>query len=224
MAMSWVQVSVFTAALAFGGAAALWWVLERRGEPQPTAADAPVASEVAALAGSVGERPAQGCGFDPLIRPTGAGDGQRQLPALDAGVEPGTISSWIRSGKETAAGGRMRDAELAFLGACRAAEQMEDPARVAEAKYQLARHYSHVARSAEGLPDDRREDLLERSERLYGDSLLAFRRLYGDTHDSTRFAALGLERVRTALTGAMPALEAAPPSRATATGGAVAVP
>src|SRR5690606_22748009 len=121
----------------------------------------------------------------------------------------GTISALLLSGKEAAAAGKARDAEAAFLMACRSAEGLTgDPVPLADAQYQLGRHYAQLA----SLPDAaRRDELLRRAEGLHASSLEAFRRHRGAGHEKTRFAAEGLERVRALKDDpvAVPALAAA---------------
>lgn len=220
--MAFLHASVFAAGVAAGAVGALWWALDKEQASAP--GPAPVAAEVAALAGSVPERPPLPCTFDPLIPPAEGKDGRARAgdPLPTADEEAKQLRRLIVRGKERAAAGRPHDAEVAFLQACRLAERDgEAPARVADAKYQLARHYSYVARSSDSLEAERRAALLERSERLYADSLRVLRVVHGDTHEKTRFAALGLERVRTAKAGGLPpALEDARQAQAEAEVGA----
>src|SRR5690606_22780062 len=121
----------------------------------------------------------------------------------------GAISALLLSGKEAAAAGKARDAEAAFLMACRSAEGLTgDPVPLADAQYQLGRHYAQLA----SLPDaKRRDELLRRAEGLYASSLQAFRRHRGPEHEKTRFAAEGLARVQQLKEGpvAVPAVAAA---------------
>lgn len=193
---------MFGVGLAIGVVATAWWALERQESPAEGRGPAP--AEVVALAHSLPPPSPVACDFAPLVPRAGEEDGRERLAGEAPRLDVAGIAQWLRTGKEAAAAGRWRDAEVAFLGACRAAERLEDRAALADARYHLARHYSHVARGAERLADARRRDLLQRAELLYGESLRAFRRIHGDEHEMTRFAALGLERVRTALGGRLP--------------------
>lgn len=138
-----------------------------RAEAKPTA--------VAAVAGS------SSCSMSAAVRSAGADDGR-----FDAAVADGAKTLLVQ-GKEAAAAGRDKDAESAFLAACKAAGN--DVMAVADAKYQLARHYAGLAQEGAGNADE----LRKRARTLYGESHASYRAQLGDDHEKTRFATRGLE-------------------------------
>jgi hypothetical protein len=106
------------------------------------------------------------------------------------------IDGLILSGKESAAAGRPRDAELIFLAVCKAADQMQrETTGPTDSRYQLARHYAHYLQVGNPPPATRAE-LLGRAELLYTDSVQAYRARYGAEHEKTRFANEGLTALR----------------------------
>lgn len=134
------------------------------------------------------------CELAPMLSQGGDGDGQVALQARPAAASGSEVGSLILGGKEAAAAGRQRDAEVSFLNACRNAAVLQegDGIPLSDAMYQLARHYATVA--AFGAP--RAKDLLQRAERLYSASLEGYRARLGPTHEKTRFAQEGLITVR----------------------------
>ena len=150
------------------------------------------------------------CELAPMLPNAGDGDGKETLQAKPGGASASEVGSLILSGKEAAASGRQRDAEIDFLNACRnaAALQDGDPIPLADSMYQLGRHYATVA----ALGASKSPELFRRAERLYSASLEAYRARYGDTGEKTRFAKEGLTTVQQATGGKTPALIAkAPP-------------
>jgi hypothetical protein len=134
------------------------------------------------------------CGFDRLLK-AGPGDGevrwQDEPPASE-------VSSLILRGKEAAAGGQRRDAESAFLMACRAAERKTpaDPLQVADAKYQLGRHYAAVVLAETPPPKEIAGQAARRADALYSDALQVYMARHGAEHEKTRFAQEGLRGLR----------------------------
>ena len=122
----------------------------------------------------------------------GREDGQFALQADLSSMTAGNIASFIVLGKEAAAAGRPRDAEVAFLMACRVADRLKggDSVESANAKYQLGWLYARLA--LEGSAGARRTELRTRAERLYADSLHTYQVRHGPAHEKTRFAAEGL--------------------------------
>lgn len=134
------------------------------------------------------------CEFAPMLSNGGEGDGQVALQSRPAAASGSEVASLILSGKEAAAAGRQRDAEVSFLNACRNAAVLQegDGIPLSDAMYQLGRHYATVA--AFGAP--RGKELLQRAERLYSASLEGYRSRLGPTHEKTKFAQEGLVTVR----------------------------
>ena len=122
----------------------------------------------------------------------GRKDGQFALQGDLSSMTAGNIASFIVLGKEAAAAGRSRDAEVAFLMACRVADRLlgGDSVESANAKYQLGWLYARLA--LEGGAGAKRVELRSRAERLYADSLRTYQARYGQAHEKTRFAAEGL--------------------------------
>lgn len=157
---------------------------------------------VAAVAGN--------CEMAPVLPSAGNGDGREVLQGKPGAASDGEVASLVLSGKEAAAAGRQRDAEIDFLNACRNAATLKDgdPIPLADAMYQLGRHYANVA----ALGGSRNKDLFQRAERLYSASLEGFRARYGEDHEKTKFAREGLITVQQATGGKPPAaLAKAPP-------------
>lgn len=152
------------------------------------------------------------------IKAASSEDGQLKLLDRLTGQRETDVHGLIILGKETAAGGRPRDAEVAFIMACRVATQLNmDLVSLADAKYQLARHYANVAEASSG---DVRDDLLRRSRALYEDALGVYTARLGPGNEKTQFAANGLAGTRaderrsdTRVAGAGPLAAAAPVPR-----------
>ena len=134
------------------------------------------------------------CPLPPAAAAIAAGkkDGQFALQADLSSMAAANIASFIVLGKEAAAAGRPRDAEVAFLMACRVADRLKggDSVESANAKYQLGWLYARLA--LEDSASARRAELRTRAERLYADSLRTFQAKYGPAHEKTRFAVEGL--------------------------------
>jgi hypothetical protein len=125
-------------------------------------------------------------------------DGRFPLKADVSGLIEADIAAFIIVGKEVAAAGRPRDAEVAFLMSCRIAEKLKGAGSVesADAKYQLAAHYTRQAMRTGRAAGVSRLELLKRAEGLYSESFQAYLVKYGRAHEKTRFAAEGLATVR----------------------------
>lgn len=233
------QITLFLAGLALGlaGAWALWSL---RASPAPgpaptgaVTAPAPAANnspetvkaspaaDPAPPAASAAARPAnataqasapQSCPVRLLAATSGAKDGQYQLQQDLTGKTEKDISAFLVVGKEAAASGRPRDAEVAFLMACRVAEALKGAGSLeaADAKYQLGWHYANLGLHGRA---GNRPELLNTAERMYADSLVAYRARHGDKHEKTRFASEGLASLRHT---------AAPPPGSTASASAAA--
>lgn len=213
MAIPWRKATLFGGALLAGVAAGAIGMMSLRG------GDGPYANSPAPATHTMGAAPAStaflsavagNCEVAPLLPAGGEGDGQEVLQAKAAAVSAEAVRSLILSGKEAAASGRQRDAEVAFLNACRNAAVLKegDGAPLADAMYQLGRHYANAA--AFGAPGA--GDLMQRAERLYSASLEAYRARYGEDHEKTRFAREGLTTVQHATGGQAPTTIAKAPA------------
>jgi hypothetical protein len=225
MAIPWRKATLFGGALVAGVAAGAIGMMSLRG------GDGPYASSPAPATRTMGSAPAStaflsavagNCELAPMLPAASEGDGQEALQAKAAGLSADAVGSLILSGKEAAASGRQRDAEVAFLNACRNAAVLKegDGAPLADAMYQLGRHYANAA--AFGAPGS--GDLLQRAERLYSASLEAYRAHFGEDHEKTRFAREGLTTVQHATGGRAPtAIAQAPAAPAVAPAPATAL-
>lgn len=187
--------------LLLGAVGAAVLVGQGRDGGKPAAATAPGGTQLAALTAGA---PKIDCSFAPMVAKAGRDDGTLPLDKDLQAASSGTVSALILSGKEAAAAGKARDAEVAFLMACRSAEGLKsDAVPLADAQYQLARHYAQLA-AAPGAA--RRDELLRRAEGLYAASVQAYRQHRGEDHEKTRFAMDGLAKLQ--------ALKAGPPAAA----------
>jgi hypothetical protein len=152
-----------------------------------------------AIPKAVSSGPPQGsnCAFDSAVEPAAKSDGQFNVLADLSGNASTDAPVFIRLGKDAAAAGRLHDAEVAFLMSCRVAARFlgPDSVQAAEAKYELGRHYAHVAQGPAPAGAIRAE-LLKRAELLYSDSVREYGTRYGQAHEKTRLAAEALAAVR----------------------------
>jgi hypothetical protein len=193
MAINWARSGVFAAGVVLGaiGSAALFG-------PGEEEARQPASVALPALP-SVPEGAADCASYQPLLPSAGEGDGQRRLEK-DVQASSSTVHDLIVQGKEDAAAGRARDAEAAFLMACRGAAGLDDdPVPLADAQYQLGRHYAQAAASPKAA---RRDELVKRAQALYATALAAYREHRGPDHEKTRFAAEGLAKLQQRMAGA----------------------
>jgi hypothetical protein len=142
------------------------------------------------------------CPLRPLLAAAPGGkDGQVFPPAEVDAKTASDIDASLVTGREAAAAGLVRDAEVDFLTSCRVADALKGAGSMASAnaRYELARHYVTVADDprTSSIPD--RAALFERAQAYYEDSLQRFRAEWGDDNEKTRFAAQGLEGARAAL-------------------------
>ena len=141
------------------------------------------------------------CPVQPTTAAANEKDGRFPLQADVSGLIAADMASFIIVGKEAAAAGRPRDAEVAFLMSCRVAEKLKgiDSIESADAKYQLGEHYASLALVQNPAAGANRPELLNRAERLYADSSRAYLAKYGQANEKTRLAADGLAAVRQTL-------------------------
>lgn len=200
MAINWRVGGIFVTGVLLGAAGAVALVDAGRddGAATPQAAAAPAGVTQVAMASA----PRVDCSFAPIVPAANREDGLLPLDRELQGRTAASVSTLILTGKEFAAAGKRRDAETAFLMACRSAEAVKDDAvPLADAHYQLARHYAQVA----ATPDvARREEMVQRAKTLYASSLQAFRAAKGEDHEKTRFARQGLETLEQAVAAPAP--------------------
>ena len=138
--------------------------------------------------------------MEPAAAAASEKDGKFPLQAGVEGLIAADITSFIFIGNEAAAAGRPRDAEAAFLMACRVADKLGGAGSVesADAKYQLGSHYARLALGGGVAGESDRVELLKRAEPLYLESLQTSIARYGEAHEKSQQAAKGLAAVRQA--------------------------
>lgn len=192
---------MFVAGLLLGvvGAAALFNAGRDSDDgPAERAATAPQSSVMGAAAA-----PAVRCSFGQIVSAAGREDGLLPLDKDLQGRSASAVTTLLTTGKEAAAAGKQRDAETAFLMACRSAETLKNDAiPLADAHYQLGRHYAQVAASPNAA---NRDEMLKRAQALYGSALQAYTTHRGADHERTRFAREGLQSLQQMAGGALPA-------------------
>jgi hypothetical protein len=185
----WRQGGIFVAGLAAGVLIAAVATLSTHRDEKEVADAKPDGAPAAVARTTPAPAPQRtaACTFAPVVAGSGKGDGQISLAEPDARIA-------IVRGKEAMASGRDRDAEIAFITACRAAAKAAPAGSVeiADAEYQLARHYAGLAQ--ERVPN--RAELMRRAKPLYEDSLRIYLSQLGDHHEKTRFAAEGLASLK----------------------------
>lgn len=138
------------------------------------------------------------CPIEPAAIAASDKDGKFPLQTSVEGLIAADITSFIVIGNEAAAADRPRDAEAAFLMACRVADKLGGAGSIesADAKYQLGSHYAKLALGTAGA---NRAELLKRAEPLYRDSLLTSIAHHGKAHEKSQLAAQGLAAVKQTL-------------------------
>lgn len=208
MAIKLRGAGMFLAGLLFGGlAVGVLFAPPGELERPLASAEAPVAPATATM----GAQAQADCSFAPAVSPSSSGDGRAALQPPAANPDPKDVETLLVSGKEAAASGHLRDAEVSFLMACRAAQGIQggDGLPLADAMYQLARHYADVS-SVPGAAHG--TELLQRAKTLYTASLATYRARHGEGNEHTRFAAQGLATVDQALAASSNAQAAAAPA------------
>ena len=184
------QDLIFVFALGRGAAAVAgaWLLMIGNAASSPL----PDHRKVAAVPQSAAQVPVEpvACPLQPAAPIAGRKDGQFVLQADLSSMTASNITSFIVLGKEAAASGRLRDAEVAFIMSCRVASKLKgrDSTQSADAKYQLGWLYARLALES----GTSRTEMHRRAERLYADSLLTYQAKHGQAHEKTRFAAEGL--------------------------------
>ncbi len=131
--------------------------------------------------------PVQACGFEPVVPPEGESDGRYRLKAVMSGGGAPAPTAFTSAGREAAQEGRTRDAEVAFIVACRlaAAASPAPSVPLADAELELAQHYAAAAGSAQ---EELRAELLARARQLMASSAEGYRAVLGDGASKTRIA------------------------------------
>ena len=145
------------------------------------------------------------CPVQPAAAVASQKDGRFPLLADVSGLIAADIGSFLVLGKEFAASGNARDAEVAFLMSCGVADNLKgaNSLESADAKYQLGSHYAAVAVAGGSNVSSSPPELLKRSERLFSDSSRIYIAQYGAAHEKARLATAGLEGVRQAIAQAV---------------------
>ena len=226
MAQGWRSTTMFAAGAIAGGVVVLGiylgWVKPQAPEPpQPIpyslSADpaaqpgvAPPAVVAAAPSASVagGTCPAQ-----PVAQATTPDDGLFVVNPMTAGRGSAKPDSYLAVAREAMEQGRARDAEVALIAACHAAEQSfgRPSAPLADIKSQMGQHY--VALAAREPAEDARESLLQRASALFAESASTYAAALGKNASKTRMAEqrlASLREPRPALAPAAPVVVAAP--------------
>ena len=112
--------------------------------------------------------PRAACPQQPAAAPSGRTDGRFNMPARLSSYGPSDIGHFTAIGKEAAAAGRSHDAEVAFLVACRVADQFKgsDSVESGKARDQLAAHYDDLLREGNPTVVASRGEMLRRAELL----------------------------------------------------------
>lgn len=203
MVKSWRNAGMFAvgavAALAVLGAYVGWF----RPSAEPVAAPPPYASAPAPAPEAAIPAPAaqavaaaSSCPGQALAPAAREGDGQFSLQAaLGTGgrFDPG---AFLAVARESAQEGRWRDAEVALLAACHAAEQAagRQSTPVADVKSQLGQQYVQLASAPAG--EGVRDSLLQRASELLADSAGTYEAVLGRNASKTRLAQERLAKVR----------------------------
>ena len=197
MPISRRQLSVFAIGIALGAlvVSGIWFWVNRL-SPGATDHANSIATPVPSIA--LAFKALDPCPAELAIPVASGKDGKFVMQADSSATAATDAAPFIVVGKEAATAGRPRDAEVAFLTACRIADKFKgaDSVASADARYQAAWHYEWLAREGGLVAGPNRVELLKRADRLYSDSLNSFVAAYGQAHEKSRFAADGLASVR----------------------------
>jgi hypothetical protein len=143
--------------------------------------------------------PVASCSFEPLLQPAARADAQFNAPAEVTDKTVLDVAAYVSVANDAATQGRIRDAEVAFITACRIAGHLlgAPSLELADTRYQLARHYTTVA-AAGPAGDSQRSEVLRRAETLFNESMEGYTARLGPPHEKTRLAAAGLTLARQA--------------------------
>jgi uncharacterized protein len=128
------------------------------------------------------------CPSQALAATTGERDGQFRLDAVGASSAQADASAFLAVAREAADEGRQRDAEVAYIAACRIAEQASGArsAPLADVKSLMGQHYVQLAAREGG--DEARQGLLQRASSLFSESAGAYAAALGRNASKTRMA------------------------------------
>ena len=207
------QLAIFASALALGAAVAagVWMFINSSSLRMADNAKI-TAMPASAVALALAPEPIAPCGLQPAAPVAGQKDGNFLMHGDLSGTVATDTTRFIVAGKEAAVAGRPRDAEVAFLMACRVADKFRGTGSVesADAKYQLAWHYEWLARAGGLAAGANRAELLKRADGLYSDSLKVYLARFGQNHEKARFAADGLAAVQQILANGPPIQRSSP--------------
>ncbi|WP_233259600.1 lysozyme inhibitor LprI family protein [Ramlibacter sp. WS9] len=113
-------------------------------------------------------KPRVPCPLAPAAAPSGEADGRFQIPPGLSSDGPSDVGAFMAVGKEAAAAGRTHDAEVAFIMACRVADQFKgrESAESGRVRDRLVAHYDALLRDTGHDTAARRGELLRRVELL----------------------------------------------------------
>lgn len=159
------------------------------------------------------------CAFDALITSGNEHDAKFTLATDVTDKTASDVLAYESVAADMRTAGRVRDAEMALITACRIAGQVvgTDSGELADAKYQLARHYAMVA-AARGAMEPAGKEQLARAEQLFNESMQLHTARLGPSHEKTRLAAAGvtLAKQAVALAAMLPLSAPLPDAAATA--------
>jgi hypothetical protein len=168
-------VIVLAAWLALSGTGRMPWQPEAASQRYAQqSADAARPATAATTAAQAVPISVSSCPPQPAVAANGAQDGKFSLEkALDTVPLP-SASAFLAVAREAAQQSRYRDAEVAFIAACRVAERQDGShsTPVADAKSQLAEHY--VAMAARATQEEAGHGLFQRATALLSESADAY--------------------------------------------------
>ena len=205
------QLAIFASVLALGVAvvAGVWLFIN---PSLLRVSDIAKATAMPAPAVALAPEPIAPCALQPAAPVASQKDGNFLMHGDLSDTSATDTARFIVAGKEAAVAGRPRDAEVAFLMACRVADKFNGAGSVesADAKYQLAWHYEWLAREGSLAAGANRAELLKRADDLYSDSLTVYLAKFGQNHEKARFAADGLAAVQQILANGPPVQRSSP--------------
>jgi hypothetical protein len=229
MAISWRPWAIFAIGAAVGALFAGGLALSSRHDDRQAARqEAPPEAQHDARPRTVDATPAAGlarpapstpvaavpCPSSPLAKSRSAEDGKFEVLDSISDKRAPDVAALIVIGKEAAAAGRARDAEVAFIMACRVATQLEPGGvALADAKYELGWHYGNLARDGAAGPP---EQFAQRARAFYGEAWGVYTARLGRTSEKTRFAEEGLASLDTPPAAENVAVRPPPPPAAAA--------
>lgn len=201
MARSWQSTGLFAAGGIAGAALVLgaylgWFAPEQAAPVAVRAQDEPVAVAAPPTPAAQAVAVASSCPAQPVATPAGEGDGRFSLQAALATGARLDAAAFASVARESAQQGRWRDAEVALLAACHAAEHASgrQSGPLADVKSQLGQQY--VAMAAREAGQGVRDSLLQRAGEMFADSAGIYAAVLGRQASKTRLAEERLAAVR----------------------------